>query len=1094
MKKIFMIMVTLMCVSWAAIAQNRIISGTVVDAANNEPLIGATVSPIGGGQGAATDLEGSFTINVPANVKSAKISYVGYKEETVALHNGMKVRLESTSTDLTDVVVVAYGTANKESLTGSVAVVGAADIEDRPVTSVTAALEGNAPGVQVNNSVSYPGSSPSIRIRGFNSFTGAQSPLYVVDGAVYDGEIAEINPADIESMSVLKDAASCALYGNRGANGVILITTKRAKTNGKVDVNLTINQGFYNKALPFYDRLNADEWMNITYKAYAQNRFDTGDVPSLEQALASSGNQFITTFLNGANIYDKQPSELFDAQGNLQGSILPGYTDLDWWDAISQTGYRQEYNVNASGATDKFNVFSSIGYLKENGYIMESDFSRFNGRLVANYNPVSYFKTGVNLSASYTDSEVAGVDEENYSEGTLNYTTNPFLALSYAPVQPYYRHNADGSIMRDENGKPMYSTDGMNVGDNVAWSMRLDSNKYTTLAVNANAYATAVLPYGFEVSLRGSFFRSKQNYRGYSNNIVGSQANIGGLDVTSTSQKSYTFMQQLSWNHDYGLNNIDVFLDHENYEFSYDYQSLRLSGQLLDNKPYIGNFENRDSSNESIIKQRTESYLGRVKYNYDQKYFAEASIRRDGTSRFAKGNRWGTFWSVGAGWVISKEKFMQNVDWVNFLKLRFAYGSVGNDAAAGSYASYPLYYMWSYDNLGNMLPTQVPADDIRWESTKTLDVALEGSLFNDRFTFSIGYYDKINSDLLYEIVRPSSAGMVFMPGANIRVLSNIGEMENYGWELQFGVDIIRNRNLTWNFTLDASFLKNKINKLPDGKDIPGQALFQGKSLYERAGYTYSWAGVDQATGNSLYKMEPDSPDYWRFNDDGSINPESTAQAYQDRVDAAKKAGSYFVIDGEEYTNSYQFAGRKTHGTSLPTVYGSFGTTLKWKGINFGMLFTYSLGGKTMNGLYNSMMSIGASGAGSLHRDILNAWTEADKVEATFDPETFEYNTVIDKHGVPSTNIKQGVDNNTASSRFLFRNDYLVLKNLAISYDFPSKWVRALKMQNINVGFSVDNLFIVTAKKGMNPQYSFSGGQGAYYMPARVFNFSLGFKF
>ena len=1094
MKKIFMIMVTLMCVSWAAIAQNRIISGTVVDAANNEPLIGATVSPIGGGQGAATDLEGSFTINVPANVKSAKISYVGYKEQTVALHNGMKVRLESTSTDLTDVVVVAYGTANKESLTGSVAVVGAADIEDRPVTSVTAALEGNAPGVQVNNSVSYPGSSPSIRIRGFNSFTGAQSPLYVVDGAVYDGEIAEINPADIESMSVLKDAASCALYGNRGANGVILITTKRAKTNGKVDVNLTINQGFYNKALPFYDRLNADEWMNITYKAYAQNRFDTGDVPSLEQALASSGNQFITTFLNGANIYDKQPSELFDAQGNLQGSILPGYTDLDWWDAISQTGYRQEYNVNASGATDKFNVFSSIGYLKENGYIMESDFSRFNGRLVANYNPVSYFKTGVNLSASYTDSEVAGVDEENYSDGTLNYTTNPFLALSYAPVQPYYRHNADGSIMRDENGKPMYSTDGMNGGDNVAWSMRLNSNKYTTLAVNANAYATAVLPYGFEVSLRGSFFRSKQNYRGYSNNIVGSQANIGGLDVTSTSQKSYTFMQQLSWNHDYGLNNIDVFLDHENYEFSYDYQSLRLSGQLLDNKPYIGNFENRDSSNESIIKQRTESYLGRVKYNYDQKYFAEASIRRDGTSRFAKGNRWGTFWSVGAGWVISKEKFMQNVDWVNFLKLRFAYGSVGNDAAAGSYASYPLYYMWSYDNLGNMLPYQVPADDIRWESTKTLDVALEGSLFNDRFTFSIGYYDKINSDLLYEIVRPISAGMGFIPGANIRVLSNIGEMENYGWELQFGVDIIRNRNLTWNFTLDASFLKNKINKLPDGKDIPGQALFQGKSLYERDGYTYSWAGVDQATGNSLYKMEPDSPDYWRFNDDGSINPESTAQAYQDRVDAAKKAGSYFVIDGEEYTNSYQFAGRKTHGTSLPTVYGSFGTTLKWKGINFGMLFTYSLGGKTMNGLYNSMMSIGASGAGSLHRDILNAWTEADKVEATFDPETFEYNTVIDKHGVPSTNIKQGVDNNTASSRFLFRNDYLVLKNLAISYDFPSKWVRALKMQNINVGFSVDNLFIVTAKKGMNPQYSFSGGQGAYYMPARVFNFSLGFKF
>lgn len=227
MRKLFLILMTLCAVTWSAMAQTRHISGTVVDAANNEPLIGATVMPIGGGQGVATDVDGNFSLNIPDGVKSVKVSYVGYKEQTVPVSSQMVVRMASSSTDLDDVVVVAYGTANKESLTGSVAVVGAKEIEDRPVTSVTSALEGSAPGVNVNSSSGYPGSAPSIRIRGYNSFnSSAMSPLYVVDGIVYNGDIADINPADVESMSVLKDAASCALYGSRGANGVVLITSQ----------------------------------------------------------------------------------------------------------------------------------------------------------------------------------------------------------------------------------------------------------------------------------------------------------------------------------------------------------------------------------------------------------------------------------------------------------------------------------------------------------------------------------------------------------------------------------------------------------------------------------------------------------------------------------------------------------------------------------------------------------------------------------------------------------------------------------------------------------------------------------------------------
>lgn len=1079
-------MVTLMCASWAAIAQNHSVSGTVVDAANNEPLIGATVMPIGGGQGASTDVDGNFTISVPKSVKSVKVSYVGYKEQTLALHDGMKVRLESTSTNLQDLVVVAYGTANKESLTGSVAVVGAGEIEDRPVTNVTAALEGNAPGVQVNNSVSYPGSSPDIRIRGFNSFTRNNQPLYVVDGVVYEGNISEINPADVESMSVLKDAASCALYGNRGANGVILITTKRAKNVGKVDVTLTINQGFYNKALPFYDRLKADQWMETSYAGYAHGQYSSGAFSTYAEALANSGPGFIKSYLQDTNIYDQPSSSLYGPDGRLTGHVLPGYTDLDWWDAISQTGYRQEYNVNASGATEKFNVFSSIGYMKENGYVLNTDYERFNGRVVANYNPVSFFKTGVNLSASYVNTEVAGVGETDYEDGELGLVTNPFLMINNPPIQPYYAHNPDGSIRYDENGNVVWNTGGLNKGNNNAWLMRLNSNDNTILTVNGSAYATAVLPYGFEVSLRGSIYRQKQNSKDYSNNIIGSQQGVGGLDVESYSQHSHTFMQQISWNHDYGLNNIDVFLDHENYELSYDDRFVRMSGQMMNDMPYMSNFENPDSGSESTLKLRTESYLGRVKYNYDQKYFAEVSLRRDGTSRFSKDNRWGTFWSVGASWIITKEKFMQNQNWLNYLKLRLAYGSVGNDAAAGAYASFNRYIMTTYDKKGIAIPYSVAADNVKWESTKTLDVALEGSLFDDRFSFSVGYYNKRNDDLLYNVNLPISAGNLLTNGANISVLKNIGSMLNWGWELQFGVDIIRNANLKWDFNLDASFLQNKVVKLPDGKDLPGQALFQGKSRYEH--YTYTWAGVDRATGNSLYKMNPDSPDYYAYDENGNKYYNKTL--YETRLRAAKASGHYFEIDGEGYTDQSQYAGRALQGTSLPTVYGSFGTNLSWKGINFGLLFTYSLGGKTYNGIYASMMGVSRSGANALHKDNLKSWTEPSGVQ---NPDgTWQHS--IDPNGVPINDSMLAEYNNSGSSRWLVSNNYLTLKNLNINYDFPKKWVNAMKLQNINLGFSVDNLFIITRQKGMNPQYSFAGGQGNYFMPARVFNFSLAFKF
>lgn len=1094
MRKLFLILMTVIACTWSLSAQTRTYHGTVLDAANNEPLIGATIMPIGGGQGAAADLDGNFTLTVPQNVKQATVTYVGYKSKTVTLADKMTVYLESSSTSLDDVVVVAYGTANKESLTGSVAVVGAKEIEDRPVTSVTSALEGNAPGVQVNNSVSKPGSAPSIRIRGFNSFTSsAQSPLYVVDGIVFDGSISDINPSDIESMSVLKDAASCALYGNRGANGVILINTKRAKGQGKVDVTLQVRQGMYNRGLPEYDRLDADQWMETALSGWARGRYtagkDKGTFKSYEDALAASAPNFINGFVNNTNIYNLPGNELFSPEGKILGQVLPGYTDLDWWDAISRSGYRQEYNLNAAGATEKFDVFASVGYLKENGYMLATDFERFNGRIVANYQPTSYLKVGVNLAASYQNSE-----EGNADSGALNATTNPFLAQFYPPIQSYYAHEEDGSI-KYENGNPVWNIDGLNKGSNIAWIMRLDKKDYTTNNISGSVYGTAIIPYGFEFTVRGNISRIKQTGTEYANNIIGAQQGNGGLDLINYNQGSHTFMQTLTWSHEYGAHHVDAMLDHENYQYGYKQYFERKSGQLLADNISLNNFRNLDADSEASASYRTESYLGRVRYNYDQKYFGEVSIRRDGTSRFAKNNRWGTFWSVGASWILTKEKFMQNIDWLNYLKLRAAYGSVGNDAAAFAYTYLTLYNQYfTYDGYGTLFPSSIGVQNLKWEATKTLDIALEGSLFNDRFNFTIGYFDKRNSDLLYPLTLPFSQGTLANSGNLPSITQNMCTMTNRGWELQFGVDIIRNADLRWNFSLDASFVKNKILSLPNGRDVVGQGLFQGKSLYEH--FNYEWAGVDELTGNSLYYINPSSPEWYEYNSEGKFV--FNQDLYDKTIAEAKSTGHYFEDEnGVAYTDRTTYARRKLMGTALPTVYGSFGTTLSWKGINFGLLFTYSLGGKTYNDNYASLMSLNAQSPGALHKDILNAWNgapegtvEREKVNGIYHINSGDVNA----NGVPAVDTTLDQYNNASSSRWLVSNNYLSLKNLNVSYDFPKKWVNALSMQGLNLGFSVDNLFIITRQKGLNPQYSSAGGQGAYYVPARVFSFQLTAKF
>lgn len=1083
MRKLFLIMMAVLACTWSLSAQTRTYKGVVLDAANNEPLIGATIMPVGGGQGTAADMDGNFTLTVPANVKTATVSYVGYKSKTVTLSENMNIQLESESTNIDEVVVVAYGTANKESLTGSVAVVGSKEIEDRPVTSATAALEGNAPGVQVNNSTGAPGSDPEIRIRGFNSINGSSAPLTVVDGVVYGGSIADLNPNDIESMSVLKDAASCALYGNRGANGVILITTKKAKKVGKIDVTLSIRQGMYTRGLAFYDRLSANPWMEASLQGLANGAVSAGTYNTYEDALNFYRNGNMISAYAMTNIYGVPNNELFDENGKLiPSTYLPGYNnDLNWWKAMSQTGHRQEYNVNAAAAGEKYNVFASVGYLKENGYIVNSDFERFNGRIQANFNPTSYFKFGVNLSAATQESHAMNVEGEDDA-------SNPFRSQMYAPIYPVHAHAEDGSILM-ENGQPVYNTAGYLESNNVAYLLRNDKAVSSSNVLDGSIYGTAIIPYGFELTVRGNMHRDKTDGYSYMNPVMGSGVAPGGALLNQYQDfRAHTFMQSLYWEQMYGgMHHVDVLLNHENYTTRSEASYMQNVGQTFPDVYNIVNFEENMQTGGGITEVHQESYLGRARYNYDQKYFGEFSYRRDGSSKFSKDNRWGNFWSVGASWIITKENFMHQIGWIDYLKLRAAYGSVGNNASANAYAYWSLYgYGPTINGMNTLIPAQLAAYDVRWEATKTFDLALEGTLFNNRLNFTIGYFNKRNADLLFNVAQPASAGSTGISGGNSTVLTNIGTMQNIGWELSFSGDIIRTRDLVWSASIDATFLKNKILKLPNGRDILGnpRCYSEGHSVFQY--YLKEWAGVDQMNGRSLYVISPNTRDFMTTDANGKQVFDQAA--YDANIEDARKAGVLVEYDGKYYTYESQYATRQFTGTSIPTVYGSFNTSLSWKGLNVSMLFTYGLGGKTFDTNYASLMNM-SNTANAMHHDILKAWVAAPEGMTETSPGR------IDPNGVPQINSTlNNYNNEMYSTRWLTSSSYITFKNLNISYDLPKKWVNPLQMQNLNIGVSIDNVFTAAKRKGMNPQASWSGGQGLVYYPHRVYSFSITARF
>ena len=1065
MKKMkFFVTCLFLTLSATMFAQNVNVRGTVTDSSTGEVVPYAAVQIKGTTTGTATDLNGAYTISVPANA-TLVISSVGYQTQEVAVEGRslINVILAVDTEFLDDVIVVAYGTASKASLTGAVAAVDTKTIEQTISSSVTAALEGAAPGVQVNNTYGEPGSDPTIRIRGFGSINGSNAPLYIVDGFPFNGNISDLNSNDIESMTVLKDATSAALYGNRASNGVILITTKTAKNEGKPVVTLTTNQGAYVRGIKEYERLAPKEWMEAQWTGL-KNYTMTGELKYNEAQAAAYATKNLISDLVKNNIFDKADDALFDANGNLVANILPGYTDLDWEKELVKTGYRQEYGIAVQSSSDKYNVYSSLDYMNEDGYILNTGFKRLSGRINTSYNPVKWFKTGLNLAAT---SQTQNYNSNAYS----SYYANPFYTLRYeGPVYPVYLHNADGSIVTDANGDKVYDTvNDWRSNRHIIYERLNDYERNVRTTLDASAFATIILPYGFDLTVKGNQSITNRKRAKYDNPNIGDGANNNGRFTNyDYYYKTTNFQQQLNWGQDFGLNHVDALLAHESYQYNYSSVSGMNTNMALAGLYVVSNFTENSYYNGGEDEDTGESYLGRIRYNYAQKYYLDGSFRRDGSSRFSPKHRWGNFWSIGGAWDITKENFMKDFNWVNFLKLRASYGAVGNKGGIDYYAYQALYELDKNGKNPALYRMQLSADEVVWERTQTLDLAVEGRVF-DRLNFSVGYFNKVSKDLLFEVALPASAGQ-YIWGDNryMSQLKNIGSVRNSGWEISLDADVVRTRDFRWNIGTDATFLKNKILVLPhetEDADDKGfmmangstyRAYEEGRSLYEF--YTYQFVGIDKSNGLSLYTIDPE------------------------QRDEAEADGFLATIDGKDYTTNTAYAKKDWIGSALPKVYGSVHTDLSWKNLTLHVLATYSLGGILYDSGYASLMSTAAASADALHVDMLKSWTPA------------QAGTGIDPNGIPVIDHNLSKYTNSLSSRWFTSASYLVLKNITLSYSLPTKLMHGIGLQGISINAGVENAFTLTARQGLNPQYSFSGGQDATYTTARIYNAGLTIKF
>ena len=938
------------------------IKGTIVDSKTGEPVIGASVKVKGTKLAAVTDLNGEFELNTHANA-TLQISYVGFKETEVKASNGMKISLKEDTESLEEVVVVGYGTQKKESLTGAMANIKGEKLKDITSATVENMLNGKVSGVYVAPGSGRPGSTGAIIIRGQTSLNGATAPLWVVDGVIVGNSAGDLNPDDIETMTVLKDAASTAIYGSEGANGVVVVTTKQAK-HEKMSISLSAKAGL------------------------------------------STLNRGNLEMMDGAEFYD-----YYKSFQNVESVNFPRWNEdlrnsnFDWFKLAKKTGSTQDYNLTLNGGSENIQSMFTLGYFKEEGAVKGYDMNRYSTRIKVVYKPYEWLTIKPNISGSRTNDK-----DKQYSVGAM-YSMMPWDS-------PY-----------DENGNlvPNYYA---------GWVNSKATNYLNDLA--AGDYSTSTtydLSGGLDFDIKIApwlTFSSVNNYSYYNSQTHGyydpkssSGEGVNGrtTEYNYVSTRRYT-NQLLRFKKSWGKHNVNALLAYEFNDYEMKYTDVYATG-------FISGFEDfmtaakPEMANGYRTAWAKQSYFTQWRYDYDSRYYGELSLRRDGRSNFGSNNRYGNFFSVSGAWNINNESWFK-ADWVDQLKLRAAFGSVGN-VPTSLYPSYSLYSVGAtYNENPGALISQIGNKDLTWEKTYTTGVGVDASFWQNRLHATLDYYIKNTSNILYQVPVTGLVGVT-------SIWKNIGKMRNTGIELTVGGDIIRTKDLTWNVTANISHNSNELRDLYKQRDANGNYVVKPVLISDGT----SIAGTAQRI------LEIGEPvDTYYMKEWAGVNPEDgKPQWYMDDANGNK------VV-----TDSYSKASDYKCGKASPDVYGSFSTSLFYKNFDLQANFGYSLGGQIYSYYRQEFDSDGAYAGDRNQMKLQKGWSRWEKPGDIATHPRAMYN-----------NQDKG---NLASSRYLESSDYLKLRSLTLGYNFDLK---KYGIQTLRLSVSGENLFTITDYSGVDPE-------------------------
>ena len=1067
--KLFLTVLAMMLSSWAY-AQNLTVTGTVKDSSTGEPVPFAAIQLKGTMIGGMTDMDGLYSISVPADGVLV-FSSIGYKdtEVPVASKATPDVMLSPDTEMIEETIVVAFGTATKESFTGSATVVKSEDIAKTQSSDVTRALEGMVAGVQMTTSSGSLGSSPSIMIRGVSSINAGTAPLYVVDGVPYSGDMNNLNSADIESMTVLKDAASNALYGARGANGVIMITTKKAKL-GEAKVSVDAKWGLNTKALKSYDYItDPGQYYEAHYTSlYNYYRLEKG--MSNEEANILAAKNVTGSAAEGGlgyltfSVPDGQ--SLIGSNGKLNPYATPGrlvnYMGEQYWlqpdnwmDETYKNSLRQEYNVSVAGTTGNANIFASFGYLNNKAIVDGGDMYRYTARIRADYQAKEWLKIGMNMG--YTN---FNWNNGNSDEGSAGSVGNIFgFATMVAPIYPVYLRNADRSIKYDQYGNKRYDFgDGSNAGlsrpisgnANALQTVTLDTNNSEGNAINGTGYFEIKFLKDFTFTFNAGVGVDETRSTSISNMYYGQFAANGGIISKSHGRSFYLNLQQLlNWHRTFDeFHNVTVLLGHEWYKSTGVSLGASKSNMFsLNNTELGGAVIDGQAASSGRSDYNNEGYFLRAQYDYQNRIFGSFSFRRDASSRFHPDHRWGNFWSLGGGWLINQEEWFPRYYWLDMLKVKASIGSQGNDNIA-DYLYTDMYSITNSDGEIGVKRGSIGNPNITWETNTNFNAGFDFDLFKGRVSGSLEYFYRLTSDMLYFVSIPISYGFS-------GYYDNIGDMRNSGIEFAVNGTVLERRDLRWDAYLNFTHYTNKVIYLPDEhktRDIDGYLGYASGNKYVAEGLPLNtflmpkYAGVDKTNGLPMW--------------------------YKDVLD---EKGN---VVGTTMTSEYSEATEYLCGDPTPALYGGFGTSVSYRNFDFSASFTYQLGGQTYDSGYAQYMSPPGGSVGSnFHKDVLKAWSPENK---TSDIPRFVYN---------DQNI------NASSDRFLVPASYLNFQNAQIGYTLPSSLLRQIKIDKMRVYLACDNIWYTSYRQGLDPRSSFSGGSNyASNSPVRTITGGINITF